>query len=228
MPDIDFVVYSTKMFSALFSDFSRRRLFRSNSYCFNAKGKSQGFITSGHQCFAWIRIVLALSVSCLISALDIPFWKCALTPLVIILHIALKTFLYKNSICLCEISSLWCQNLPPVAHMLLWPRWIWWKFGLVLGGCTCTRWHGWQKLSTPRYDQRLRSLTFAGWSQECLTSTLPKMCCLLRLFLIRFWILVSISLLPSRVSCVHIQTCTTHKLLVDRMQAWNRKCPLMP
>ena len=38
----------------------------------------------------------------------------------------------------------------------------------------------------------------------------------------------SLSLLPSRVSCVHILTCTTQKLVVGRMQAWNQRCPLMP
>ena len=74
----------------------------------------------------------------------------------------------------------------------------------------------------------LRNLTFAGWSQECLTSTRPRMCCLLRLFLSRFWWHVFLFLLPFRVSWVHIQTCMTHKLVVDRMQAWNRRCPLLP
>ena len=39
---------------------------------------------------------------------------------------------------------------------------------------------------------------------------------------------VSLSILPSKVSCEHIQKCTTHKLVVDWMQACNRRCILLP
>ena len=111
--------------------------------------------------------------------------------------------------------------------MLLRPWWTQLKVGVVVSGYICTRLHGQQKLSLPRNDQRLRNLTFAGWSQECLTSTRPRMCCLLR----PSWFAsddISPFILPSRVSCVHIQTCTTHKLVVDRIQAYNWRCPLMP
>ena len=102
--------------------------------------------------------------------------------------------------------------------MIVWPcfRWVY-MYEVVWS----------KKLSPPRNDRRLRNLTFAGWSQECLTSTRPSMCCLLRLFRIRFWWHVYLSLLPSMFSCGHIQTFTTHKLVVDRMQAWNLRCPLM-
>ena len=89
------------------------------------------------------------------------------------------------------------------------------------------RWHGQQKLSPPRNDPMLRNLKFVGWFQECWTSKLPRMCCLLRPFLIRFLLHASRFHLPSRVSCVRIQTCTTRKLVIGRMLVWNRKYPLL-
>ena len=90
------------------------------------------------------------------------------------------------------------------------------------------RWHCQKKLSPPKKDRMSRNLTFAGWSQEFLTSMRPRNCCLLQPFMIRFWWHVSTFLLLSMVSCVRIQTCTTHKLVVGRMQAWNQKYLLLP
>ena len=116
---------------------------------------------------------------------------------------------------LCGISSFWWQRFLPCARKLIWPLRIRWGFGCIASECTCMMLHGRQILLSPRKNRRLRNLTFKGWSQECWTSRDPRMCCLLRPFFIRFWWHVSTFRLPSRVSCVHIQACTTRKLVVE-------------
>ena len=85
--------------------------------------------------------------------------------------------------------------------------------------------HSWDH---PENVTFLNLWSFAVWSQKCRTSKRTRMCCLLRPSLICFWWHVSTFLLPSRVSCVRIQTCTTRKLVVGKMQVWNQKYPLLP
>ena len=215
-----------------FPGFLRRRLFRLNSACFNAKGQMQGFITSGHWCFAWIRILLAFSVSCLMAASDIPFWKCTLTLQYLIFWLLFDTSLLKPSYAKIPLSVWNFFTLMPkvaairsnaaLASMDLMRVWLDCRWVYIDKVAWSTKTVASQKrleVKKPDICGMIPVMLAVNASKDVLSPAAVSDSLLITCFSL---------LLPSRVSCVHIRTCTTHKMMVGSMKAWNRKCPLMP